>query len=111
MILNLLYALALTLIIEGAAAFLMGYRGKRFYSILILMNIMTNPAINYILTLFFLIGPQGMYHFAEVFLEAVVVLVEWRILSYVFPGKAGKMLRLSLVLNASSYLSGLLLFR
>lgn len=108
---NLLTALLLTIIIESLAAFLLGYRDKTLYITLALINIITNPLLNYILALVYYLGLYSLYGFAEIFLEAAVVIIEWRLLIYALGRESKSMFKLSLIMNISSYLTGLLIFR
>ena len=104
-------ALLLTIVIEGIIAWLFGLRSNREILTVLLINVITNPLLNY------LIAVNGYFHLISqitvliLCLEMSVVLVEWRLLVWVLRQNAKKMLMLSFVMNACSYLAGLLIFR
>jgi hypothetical protein len=104
-------ALILTIVIEIIIAWLFMLRSKTELWALILINVITNPLLNYLMAV------NGYFHLISqttaliLFLEAVVVLVEWRLLVWVLRQEKKKMLVLSFVMNAASYLAGLLIFR
>ncbi|HBM80820.1 MAG TPA: hypothetical protein DD426_08285 [Clostridiaceae bacterium] len=108
---NFLLALLLTIMIESIVAFFLGYRDKRLYITLILANIITNPALNYILALIYYMGMYRLYKPAEIFLEIAAVIIEWRLFVYALDRNSKSMLKLSLAINVSSFLAGLLIFR
>jgi hypothetical protein len=86
-------------------------RSKRELWTVVLINVITNPLLNY------LIAVNGYFHLISqttiliLCLEVAVVLVEWRLLVWVLGQNSRKMLLLSFVMNACSYLAGLLIFR
>lgn len=104
-------ALILTIAIEVSLAWLFRLRGKVELGTVILINVITNPLLNYIIMV------NGYFHLVSqtnaliLCLEAGIVFVEWRLLVYVIRKGVIKMLVLSVVMNASSFLAGLLLFR
>ena len=106
-----LEALLLTIVIEVVVAWLFGLRSKRELWTVVLINVITNPLLNY------LIAVNGYFHLISqttiliLCLEVAVVLVEWRLLVWVLGQNSRKMLLLSFVMNACSYLAGLLIFR
>ena len=104
-------SLGLTLVIELALAAVFRVRSKRGLLIVLLANILTNPAAVF---LCIALGPffGGLFLPFQLLVEAAVVLVEGRVyrdfredLNAVFPP-----LLLSLILNACSYGTGLILF-
>jgi len=108
---NLLIALALTIIIECFIAFAMGYRRKSEILAVILVNTLTNPLLNYIVLAAGILEFLDSGRFIVVILEIAVVFVEWRVLLYVL-GRGGKrLLLLSVVMNTASYVTGLLIYR
>jgi hypothetical protein len=100
-------ALVLTILIEAGVAWLFGLRKKRELTVIILVNVITNPLLNYLVLVnaffHYFIQPQIL----SGVLEVLVVLAEWRILVWALSRGAGKMLLLSLVMNAFSFLAGL----
>jgi hypothetical protein len=108
-VISLISAFLITAIIEFIVAYLMGYRGKDFYIILALVNVITNPLLNYVLLILYFFNLL-YYDFAVIIiLEILVVLSEWRILSWAMPKQDKSFLLLSIVINVSSYLVGVLL--
>ena len=104
-------ALLLTIVVEGIVAWLFGLRTKRELLTIALINVITNPLLNY------LIAVNSYFHLILqttiliLCLEVAIVLVEWRLLVWVLRQSTQKMLLLSFVMNACSYLAGLLIFR
>lgn len=108
MIINsFLVPLLLTIVVECLAAFILGYRGRNFFIVLILVNIITNPLLNYIISVIFLLTPAGS-RYAMIPLELAVVFIEWKLLRYAFPKERKPLFTLSVVMNTASYLTGLL---
>ena len=99
-----LQPLLLTIFIESGVAWLCGVRESRFFRAMVWINCVTNP----LLCLF-------LFHFGDfsytggvvVSCEVLIVVVEWRFLVSVFPERKRRMLFLSLLMNAGSYLFGL----
>lgn len=107
---NLAVCLALTVVIEAAAAFICGVRTRRGQFTVLLANIITNPLMNSILTaVSFLISPAAYYYFL-VPLEIAVVLAEGLIYKKTLPIKMNPFL-LSLILNVCSYFIGTLILK
>lgn len=105
---NLLEALLLTEAVETITALLLGYRGKKFFKVLILINIITNPALNIILNIMYNIG---IYNYAVLtLLEVMVVFGEWRLFKFALGSSKKSFLSLSIIINLSSYIAGVLLF-
>ena len=104
-------ALILTIAIEVSIAWLFGLRSKTELWAVVLINVITNPLLNYFIMV------NGNFHLISqtnalvLCLEAVIVLVEWRLLVWVLRQGVKKMLLLSFVMNTCSYLVGLLIFR
>jgi hypothetical protein len=109
-LINLISALLLTEAVEFTAAFLMGCRGKEFYKILGLINIVTNPLLNYIIQVLFFFNLLKYRFPIVILLEMIVVIVEWRLFVYALPKGKRSYLLLSAVINASSFLVGFLIF-
>ena len=113
------FALTLTLIIEGILCWLL-LKDKSWLSFTCLVNLLTNPLINALYTALYLFLSKNNQSDAAPFLllglECLVWLSEgW--LFYRFGNKKqpvsslGRALFLSLVLNGATYLGGLLLQR
>lgn len=100
-------ALILTILIEVGIAWLFGLRKKKELITVVLINVITNPLLNYLILV------NAYFHLIDqsqillLILEGLVVLVEWRILVWALSQGVKKMFLLSLVMNASSFLGGL----
>lgn len=101
--------LVLTVAVECLTAFVAGFRGKYFFLALILVNVVTNPLLNWTMSVIHLLGLPGS-GYVLLFLEAAAVVAEWRLLAYTFPGGTRRYLILSIVMNIASYLIGILVF-
>jgi len=106
-----LLALFLTIIIELIVAFFFGFRKKIDIIAIIFINLLTNPILNYLLLVndYFSFFKSSLL--IILFLEAIVVLLEWKLLVFALQGKSKKLLALSLVMNFCSYIVGVLFFR
>ncbi len=105
-----LLVLLLTIAIELFVAFLFEYRKKKEIISIVFINAITNPILNYLLLVnhhFSIIKSQQLL---IIFLEILVVIVEWRILVYALNQKNKKLFVLSLAMNSCSYLIGILIF-
>lgn len=108
---NFVLALFYTIIIELLVAFLFGFRKKTEIIAIILVNLVTNPILNYLLLV---IGYSSLFGISQifiVFLELIVVLVEWKLLVFVLQDKPKRLLLLSIAMNLCSYMAGFLIFR
>jgi hypothetical protein len=103
-------ALVITIVIEVGIAWLFRLRSKNELLTIILINVITNPLLNYLLLIndhFHLVNQTNVLILV---LEICVVLAEWRLLLWVLRQGVKKILVLSLTMNACSYLAGLLVF-
>lgn len=102
-------SLTATIVIELCVAMLFGYRTKAALTTVVFMNLMTHPALAYILWF------NAYFRFADTamliaILEILIVFVEWRLLYFVFGEKPWRLLSFSFAANASSFGAGLILF-
>jgi hypothetical protein len=104
-----LFALLLTLAIEGAVAWLFGFRQGRSQLAIAMINCLTNPALNLLLLILAWLGVE-VHLPLVILLEILVVVVEWRLLVYVFGAPKRRLFILSLLANAASFLAGIWLF-
>ena len=101
----MLTALLLTVLIEAALAFLLGVRTWYGQGIVLLVNMITNPLLNAVLTVVsFYISPAAYYWFL-VPLELLVVFTEGRIYKSMLQIKMNPYL-LSFLLNLGYWLIG-----
>ncbi|MBN1580290.1 MAG: hypothetical protein JXA89_06280 [Anaerolineae bacterium] len=104
-----LLTLLLTVAVEWSVACLLGFRTKQFALAVILINLITHPALNYfILFLVYLNLDPGLG--LVIVLEVAVALVEWRLLVYVFDRPRKKLFLLAVLANLASFITGLILF-
>lgn len=95
-----------------AAAF--GLRTRQALLVVGVINVFTNPALNYALLLAARLAPAG--HELRVVVpvlaagEVIVFLAEWRLLLWTLGGGRRRMLALSAVMNGASLAVGLLIF-
>lgn len=102
---NMVTAFVLTVILEAAAAFLLGVRTGKGQLIVFLANVMTNPLLNAILTaVSFLISPD-MYTVFLIPLEIAVVFIEGLVYKGIRELKRDPFF-FSFLLNACSLLLG-----
>lgn len=108
-IFNFILCLVLTIIIEGIVIFIkFGRWDYVYYSFL--CNILTNPMLN--LLLYLLVWGLGLeiYLPALIILEMIVVIIEAYIYKILCKFSKKEALKLSLILNISSYLIGVVIF-
>ena len=107
MIPNLIYALVSTLIIESFVLVILKYRNIKIFILEIIINTITNLSLNYFL-LTYSFESYILYIISVIVLEILIVLIEGFFYA-IFLKKIKKSLKLSLILNASSFLIGLLI--
>jgi len=73
-------------------------------------NAITNPFMNFIALLILYLGLQEFFYWFILPLELLLIPIEWSILSYALPNKKKELLKLSTVINISSYMIGLVVF-
>jgi hypothetical protein len=107
---DVLLALLLTEIVEIAVALFLGYRRPREIIAVFLVNLVTNPSLNYLLFLneYFSIIRQRLP--LILFSEVAVVLIEWALLVFALRGNKKSLFVLSFAMNTCSYLTGVLIF-
>jgi hypothetical protein len=103
-------ALILTIVIEAGIVWLLGWRRKSEIWAVVLINVITNPLLNYLILVnshFQLISQTNALILC---LEAVVIIAEWRLLAYVFRRRDKKLLWVAALINTASFLGGLIVF-
>lgn len=107
-ILSFAFYLTLTIIIEVGVAYLMGYRTKNFLLVVMLGSVITNPALNLILSINAMFSIFRDTIIVIFLLEIIVVFIEFYILSYVFYRKYSRMklFRIAVIINLASYSIG-----
>lgn len=108
LVISLSLSLCLTIAVECLLSFALGVRKAKDYLLIVLVNIITNPLVGILLDLFyFYVSPPPWFFIA--FLEIAAVFAEWLLYRGRLQYKKISPLLLSLMLNAGSYLAGLLL--
>ena len=105
----LLPPLLLTIAVECTLVFAI-YRNTRYMYYVLLLNILTNPLLNFIMLIYFSYVGMSGYYLLLYSLEVAVVISEGLIFSKLSDKKIWEALLVSLALNIGSYLSGLLTF-
>lgn len=106
----MIWALLLTILVEWIVAYGYGLRKKDELAAVALVNLITNPMLNYI------IWVVSFFHLSEVnaafilAMEILVVIVEWRLLLFSLGGNSKRFFKLSLLMNLCSYLTGFFIF-
>jgi hypothetical protein len=104
-----LLALLLTVAIEGGIAWLFGFRTAWSQLAVAMINCITNPALNFLLLVLAWLRVAVTLPLV-IPLEVLVVIVEWRLLVYIFENPKRRLFTLSLVANTASFLAGLVIF-
>lgn len=104
-----LLALLLTVAIEDGVVWLFGFRSAKALLADAMINCLTNPPLNLFLLVLTWQGVSVTLPLVAL-LEALVVVVEWLLLVYVFGSPKGQLFYLSLAANMASFLAGVLLF-
>lgn len=110
MVISYLLPFTLSFVVEALVAILLGYKSRVMLAGLLFINLATNPAANFV----FRVG--SYYHMfpgnltSILWLEVIVVILEWRFMNYMFVGRSRSIFLLSLVMNTVSFSVGLLIF-
>jgi hypothetical protein len=105
-----LLALLLTEIVEITVALFLGYRRPREIIAVFLVNLVTNPSLNFLLFLNDYFGFIRHRLPLILVLEGAVVLIEWALLVFALRGNWKSLFVLSFAMNTCSYLTGVLIF-
>ena len=108
-IIFLLPPLLLTIAVECTVVFAL-FRNWNYSYFVLLLNVLTNPLLNFIMLLYFSYIGMGGYYILLYALEVVVVITEGLIFAKLTDLKTWKALLVSLLLNGCSYGAGLLIF-
>ena len=103
-------ALLLTEVVEVAVALFLGYRRPKEIIAVILVNLLTNPSLNFLLFLNDYYGVVQRGWPLILFLELAVIFIEWALLVIALRENKKSLLGLSFVMNTCSYLTGVLIF-
>jgi len=109
--LDYLMALGLTLSVEIPVAWLLGLRNKHAVLAVVMVNLLTHPLLHLILLVLYTVtGWTAAPLYVIPVLECAVTAAEWGLLTYAL-GRPRKMLLVSVVANAASYVIGMLLLQ
>ena len=107
-VLYFLAAFVLTVLIECGIAFC--FKSKRLVYTVFLCNLLTNPALNLLLLVYYNYISQSYYWLVVAALEICVVVIEAFIIRAMMTYAFKKAALLSLLFNVSSFFVGLILF-
>ena len=108
MIFSLVLSFLVTVVMELAAALLLGLRDRRSLLVVFLVNVVTNPVVVFLLNVDFLYGlPVGRVPLTA-FLEVSAVVVEALLYRLALKGERNPFF-LALILNFASYGAGILI--
>ena len=97
------------MITEIVVTLLFGFRTKVFIVLIILINFITHPLLNFIIQILYALKVDvNLYYIIP--LEVAVIIVEWILLVYVFEKPKKKLLLLSFTMNTASFLAGIIAF-
>ena len=110
LLIPLLFSLVLTLAVELTLAFLLKVRAPKDLLVVALANLLTNPLVNYAYywAIYFFTSRSLYTYLILAALELAAVLVEFLIYRMLLSYDRIKKLLLSVILNAASFLSGIL---
>jgi len=100
--------LLLTILFESLAALILRIRDKKDLILIVLVNILTNPALVYIcLVLMYYLGIGKTYLITYIILEPIVIYVEY-LMYRKYLNSNINCLKLSIILNIISIIGGIL---
>ena len=101
--------LFLTLLIELGVLRLLGFKNRKLFIGVALINLITNPTLCFTLTKSYkLIDQWGILYIF--FLEVIIVILEYLMLKSMFKKLELPFFKLSFVLNASSFMLGVFVY-
>ncbi len=98
--------LFITEIIELIIVFVFGFRNKKNLAAVFLVNLCTNPLLNYILQLNLSYSFFEANIFNLIFLEIIVIFIEWLLLAYALRKGLKKLFLVSVCMNTFSFFIG-----
>lgn len=106
---SLLFGFIISTLLEIAVACAMKYRSRKDLLAVLLVNLITQPTLNYLLFFSHRFNLMKI-DFSEIcVLEAIITLIEWKLLAYALDRKSSEIFLLSLAMNTTSFLTGYLL--
>lgn len=107
---SFLLAPLLTIVFELLVALFFSFRRRKAVTTIIFINLLTNPILNYFLWVNDYFSFFKSTLLLTLFLEFIVVFVEWKLLASVLHEKSNKLLKLSFMMNFCSYIAGVIIF-
>lgn len=107
-LISLITSLLLTLLFESAAAFVIGFRTKKDYLLLFLVNLVTNPVVGISLDCIFYFRPTLLRWYTILVLELAAVGAEALLYKGRLDCKKLSPLLISILCNAISFTGGYL---
>jgi hypothetical protein len=104
-----LLTLVLSIVIECAIAYVLGYKKRKYLLTIVFINLITQPMLNYLL-LILSYTHININLLLVLILEIIVALAEWGLLVHVFRKDKHKFFVLSLITNLASFLIGIIIF-
>jgi len=111
LVLALALALVLTIIIELGVAFLLNHKSKEKILAVVGVNLITNPALNFLIQLNSQLSMIQLNFYSILVLEIMVTVIEFLILAVLFKKERKQMLLLAVAMNITSFVIGLILFQ
>lgn len=106
-----LLATFLTIFIESFITFCLGYRERKIFFCVILVNLITHPTFCFLLYTNSLVGVFDPNNYLWIILlELIIVLVEFSLLLFTFRGDWREWLTLSFLMNLGSFLMSFIIF-
>ena len=105
-----LLALFLTLITELAVAWILGYRKRKYFWVILAVNFITHPLLGCFLWLNSIKTILSLNYITVVLLETVIVIIESGLMYLILREKYFDLLKLSFSINLASFLLGFLFF-
>ena len=104
-------ALLFTLLIELFVIYLFGYRSKKIFITGICVNLITHPFFYYLLWLNSIFTFMPNNYLTIIVLEIIITLTESLLLYHTMTKNYWTVLKLSVAMNTTSFLIGLVLFK
>lgn len=102
-----IHALLLTVLIELGVTLFFNFQNKKILVTVLAVNLITHPSLHIILVLMPISNAMKMP--IILFLELLVVFVEWKIIEVVMKCKSTRCLALSVAMNTISYFIGVMI--
>lgn len=102
-------ALLLTIFIECSIIYLL-YHELKFCYYVMLINLLTNPLLNFILIFYYYYFNANFYYLLLAILEIIIIFIEGVLIKKLCRFSIRKALLISLLINACSFFAGVIVF-